>query len=219
MAELDCRRTAGASDHVPNSARTSATSAIRHPRPANLDVSAMRTSALLLVCVLVHCELIGCGKAIHQSQSAESVVGLWPASSMGKWGFINKVGVFPSSSPQFDDAWYFSEGLAFVKAGDKYGYVDKTGAFVIKPRLDIASSDSVGRTIVMIARMDAAGKFIWNPRYDIALIETAVVRVGDRYGRLDGNRKFIWSPQLDKRLLTFRRTGCDQGRRRVWLPR
>ena len=27
--------------------------------------------------------------------------------------------------PQFDDAWSFSEGLAPVKIGDKYGYISK----------------------------------------------------------------------------------------------
>jgi len=43
-----------------------------------------------------------------------------------KWGYIDKTGkiVF---EPQFDNAGYFSEGLAGVRIGKKYGYIDKTG--------------------------------------------------------------------------------------------
>jgi hypothetical protein len=34
-------------------------------------------------------------------------------------------------SPQFNQAYPFSQGLAAVNIGDKWGYIDKTGKFVI----------------------------------------------------------------------------------------
>jgi hypothetical protein len=34
--------------------------------------------------------------------------------------------------PQFDMAGDFSEGLAQVKIGNKWGYIDKTGRFAIR---------------------------------------------------------------------------------------
>lgn len=39
-------------------------------------------------------------------------------------------------NPQFDYAGEFSEGLAMVKVGDKWGYIDKTGEMVINPQFD-----------------------------------------------------------------------------------
>jgi hypothetical protein len=41
-------------------------------------------------------------------------------------------------APQFDDAGDFCEGLAVVKAGDKYGYIDKPGTYVVSPQFDNA---------------------------------------------------------------------------------
>ena len=35
------------------------------------------------------------------------------------------------ASPQFDEAKTFSEGLAAVKVGEKWGYIDKAGQVVI----------------------------------------------------------------------------------------
>ncbi len=36
-------------------------------------------------------------------------------------------------NPQFDFAWNFSEGLAYVGTGGKYGYIDNTGKYVWNP--------------------------------------------------------------------------------------
>ncbi|MBI1929008.1 WG repeat-containing protein [Candidatus Poribacteria bacterium] len=35
--------------------------------------------------------------------------------------------------PQFDDAGFFDEGVARVKTGNRYGYIDKNGKYVWKP--------------------------------------------------------------------------------------
>ena len=49
--------------------------------------------------------------------------------------------------PQFDEADSFSEGLAAVRVGAKYGYIDKQGKIVIKPQLDCAGPFSEGLAV------------------------------------------------------------------------
>ncbi len=50
--------------------------------------------------------------------------------------------------PQFEQADAFSDGLARVKIGEKWGYIDKTGKQVIQPQLDEADSFSEGLALV-----------------------------------------------------------------------
>ncbi|MEJ1933162.1 WG repeat-containing protein, partial [Nostoc sp. NIES-2111] len=47
----------------------------------------------------------------------------------GKWGFINRQGNIVIK-PQFDEVSNFSFGLARVRIGKKYGYIDKYGKYV-----------------------------------------------------------------------------------------
>ena len=41
--------------------------------------------------------------------------------------------------PQFDWAGYFSEGLAAVKMGDRYGYINKQGQYAVTLNLTVQS--------------------------------------------------------------------------------
>jgi len=50
--------------------------------------------------------------------------------------------------PQFEQADSFSEGLARVKIGDKWGYIDNKGKYVIQPQLDEAQPFSEGLALV-----------------------------------------------------------------------
>ena len=63
--------------------------------------------------------------------------------------------------------WTFSEGLAAVHRGGKWGYVDKTGIFVIKPQFDGALTFSGGLALVVagdrLGYIDKTGKYVWNP--------------------------------------------------------
>src|SRR3954463_10837627 len=65
-----------------------------------------------------------------QAQNKDSV-GLFPIRQDGKWGYINRTGEVVIK-PQYDDAWDFSEGLAYVRAGMRRGLIDKTGQMVIE---------------------------------------------------------------------------------------
>lgn len=51
-------------------------------------------------------------------------------------------------SPIYDDARGFSEGLAAVKRGDKWGYINESGEVVIDFQYDRAHSFSEGKALV-----------------------------------------------------------------------
>lgn len=63
--------------------------------------------------------------------------------------------------------WTFSEGLAAVHRGGKWGYVDKTGKFVIRPQFDGAFTFSGGLALVIVGNrvgyIDKTGKYVWKP--------------------------------------------------------
>jgi len=62
-------------------------------------------------------------------------------------GFIDKTGEFVVPLSGFDatcDDCYFSDGLALVHMDGKFGYIDQTGKFVIKPKFEIADRFSEG---------------------------------------------------------------------------
>jgi uncharacterized lipoprotein YddW (UPF0748 family) len=52
-------------------------------------------------------------------------------------------------APQFEEADFFSEGLARVKTGEKWGYIDDKGNFIIQPQIDEANSFSEGVALVI----------------------------------------------------------------------
>jgi hypothetical protein len=57
---------------------------------------------------------------------------------------------------------FFKQGLAAVKINEKWGYIDKTGNFVISPEFDDARSFSVSKTIPKeagLALVNAGGKW------------------------------------------------------------
>ena len=56
--------------------------------------------------------------------------GLCAMGKQGKYGFVNKSGVFVIS-PVYDEVGDFHEGLARVSKGDKWGAIDKNGKIVV----------------------------------------------------------------------------------------
>ena len=111
-------------------------------------------------------------------------VALFPVKKNGKWGYIDRSGkiIIP---PQFDYAWFFSEGLAPVKIGRKWGYIDKSGKIVIEPRFDWAESFSEG----------LAGVCIGNclPAIERGYMKFRGVYLG-YWGYIDKSGKYIWEP-------------------------
>jgi hypothetical protein len=70
--------------------------------------------------------------------------------------------------PQYEDAHEFSDELASVETGDKYGYIDKTGKMVIPQQYPYAAGFSEGLARVRIGPgkfgyIDKTGKYVWAP--------------------------------------------------------
>jgi len=82
------------------------------------------------------------------------------------YGFRNAAGQVVID-PQFEQAWYFVDGLARVRLKGKWGFIDRSGAMVIDPTFDVA----------------------WD--FDQGL---ARVKVGDGYGYVNKAGDFVWAP-------------------------
>ena len=59
------------------------------------------------------------------------------ANKKGLWGYIDSRGKYAIKA-KFQEAGQFSEGLAFVKSGNKYGYISELVMFVIPAIYDSA---------------------------------------------------------------------------------
>ena len=66
---------------------------------------------------------------------------------------------------RFDEVLPFSEGLAAVKVGDLWGYIDTSGKMVIAPQFFHAFSFSGGLASIGADYIDLAGKVAISTRY------------------------------------------------------
>jgi hypothetical protein len=61
----------------------------------------------------------------------------------------------------------FAEGVAAVRLGQKWGYIDAAGKFVIRPRFDEAWSFRGGLAWMRAGDkadyIDRRGRFVWKP--------------------------------------------------------
>jgi WG repeat protein len=117
--------------------------------------------------------------------------GLAAVKAGDKWGYIDKTGNMVISPrfgetkrtlavlgyPQIDTVLYdfsnFGEGLAGVKIGRKWGYIDKQGKTAIAPQFDSAREPfSEGLAVVGIGDLegfvDASGKIAIKPKFQTA---------------------------------------------------
>ncbi|MCC5627771.1 WG repeat-containing protein [Nostoc sphaeroides CHAB 2801] len=66
--------------------------------------------------------------------------------------------------PQFEEAKFFSQGLAAVRIGGKFGYINIKGVFIIQPQFDEAECFYGGLASVEIGGegycIDKTGNFI-----------------------------------------------------------
>ena len=121
-----------------------------------------RALVLLSVCSLMTAAC-GCSdEPTTQITAAAQVVGLYPVSVDGKWGYIDKTGAI-RIRPQFDYADAFSDGLAIVgvvmDGVEKIGYIDSSGTLVIQPQFEEAGPFSDGMAAVGTGPADG------HPRY------------------------------------------------------
>lgn len=80
------------------------------------------------------------------------------------------------------DCENFSEGLACFVSDEKFGYIEKAGSVVIRPRYDVAAPFNGGLAAVAIGKHSTD-----NP-------ESHVGSRGDRRGYVDETGKYVWQP-------------------------
>jgi len=101
--------------------------------------------------------------------------------------------------PVFESAESFSEGVAAVMTGGKYGYVNSRGIFVIKPEYDKADDFYRGKARVISngvpSYINRKGVRITDVKEDVRRYfgeGVAVIRINGKYGYLtDGGRPVI----------------------------
>jgi hypothetical protein len=88
-------------------------------------------------------------KKMRELKKIQKIATLIPYRKGDKWGYIDKQGeiVIPI---QYDDAGFFSEGLARVRVNGKYGFIDTKGNMVIPAVYDEAYGFSEGLAQVKI---------------------------------------------------------------------
>jgi len=119
---------------------------------------------------------------------------LFPVRLRGKQGFIDRRGRLVIQ-PTFDQVYPFSDGLAGALEGTRWGYISKTGEWVIPPRYFTAGMFSHDRAAVrwaasdQIGYIDRQGRVVIEPQFDCAGDFVAgVAIVGNRtlWSRLTG---------------------------------
>ncbi|WP_232616676.1 WG repeat-containing protein [Leptospira weilii] len=114
--------------------------------------------------------------------------------------------------PQFDRVGKFSNGLAPVLVGKKWGYIDFTGTLVIQFQFEDAHSFSEGLASVKIKNkwgyINSTGKIVIQPQFDEAkdYLESgafdfsegfASVKIGNKWGYIDHSGKIVIQPKFD----------------------
>ena len=211
--------------HIPGSFGTS-----WHLPPADLTspptsptMSAMRSDVLLALCLLqAVAGLFGRGGVIEGRKAKAQGAGLLPfvrgwhpdeqlydaldtvdKVDTAKWGYMKGGRVV--IAPRFDAARWFSEGLAPVRVGHLWGYIDVTGRYLFAPQFDEACPFFEGRAPVRAGDrwgfVNRNGSYIISPQFDSADAFTrglAPVRVGSHWGFIDTTGAYVITPRFDR---------------------
>ncbi|MEA5599572.1 WG repeat-containing protein [Nostoc sp. UHCC 0252] len=109
-----------------------------------------------------------------------------------------------SIKAQFDWVEPFSEGMAAVKMGYKWGYIDKTGKLITRLRFDATKPFSQGLALVKISNkygyIDKTGKLIIALQFDDARsfsLGMAAVKIAEKWGYIAQTGKIIIPTQFD----------------------
>ena len=120
------------------------------------------------------------------------------------FGYIDATGNM--AIPQDDSheaGGQFHEGLATIKQGGKWGYIDKSGKMVIAPQFNEALRFSEGLASVKSGDkwgyIDKSGNMVIAPQYEMAYQHQeglAAVKQGGRWGFIDNTGKMVMAPQF-----------------------
>lgn len=129
---------------------------------------------------------------------------LVPFEKEGRWGFTNPLRTKVVLEPAFEAAGPFSQGLAPVKKGGRYGYIDMNGQMKIQPQFEGAGLFSFGFAQVRRGEkygyIDRTGQLKIEYRFDDAgpMREgRAPVKLEGRYGYIDQGGRIVIQPRFE----------------------
>ena len=119
--------------------------------------------------------------------------------------YIDRRGTLMFNGARFAAAEPFSAGLAAVSVdGKSYGYINRTGQFVIEPQFAYAEPFSEGLAAVQIeghfGYIDTSGQVIIEAQYEFAKPFSeglAVITMNGKTGYIDHQGKVVIEPQFD----------------------
>lgn len=130
-------------------------------------------------------------------------------------GFITQTGAILFTHPSVSEARDFCEGLAAVKIGQKWGYIDRQGKIVIQPKFMGAQDFAEGLAAVIDVRgkwgyINKAGYFVISPKFNPVIEFTTppskfsegLAAVGSengtrRWGYINRKGEFAIEPKFD----------------------
>ncbi len=121
-----------------------------------------------------------------------------------KYGFINRKGEF-EIEPVWDDAQFFSEGLAYVEQEGKKGFINKKGDMVICDSLLRFEMPCINGLIIVrnadrdYGLIDKKGKFVVNPQFKAMIPDGDwyIIETDNGWGWCDSDGKIVINPQFE----------------------
>ncbi len=132
--------------------------------------------------------------------------------SSGRWGYINKKGEYVIT-PQFSEAYPFdSDGTAVVFVGNKLAIIDKTGKFIVQPKLEVeytyfeGFADNGLAVVDDCKYIDKKGNIVieLDSGFGGSFAKNGLALVGlnvngeQKYGYIDKTGSFVIEPQFSK---------------------
>lgn len=110
---------------------------------------------------------------------------------------------------EIEYAYPFKDGMALVKIGNKYGYINRTGKVVIPVQYEEANNFSEGLAMVLVEEnekgkygfIDKEGKIVITPQFEKAYYGfkegMAPIKLGNKYGFINKEGKIAITPTYD----------------------
>ena len=109
----------------------------------------------IIILAVVSCFIVACTSSVKKEETSSNLYRILVAD---KYGFMDEHGRI-MIEPQFDDAYtHFSEGVCFVRIGEKRGLIDEAGTFVMEFGDTVRS---VSEYVNGLARIDC-GDWLFN---------------------------------------------------------
>ena len=167
--------------------------------------------------LLMACVLLGAGGAMAGTAPPPR----FSIKSADKFGAMDIAGK-EIIAPRYDDELHFADGVARVRMGLKYGFIDSDGQVVISPKLTITSGEddfaeerslaaliegdfAEGLAVYSVGDrkgyVDHAGKVIIPAQYleaEAFRDSAALVRTASGYGLIEPSGKFLIEPRIER---------------------